>query len=105
MNAQPEGHVVRFSTCVKINEAELRWCLPIGRAMIVAKIRTKFMTTNTVCSLPIILAKVEAMRAWQVTVQRKTPYIMPFVGTQLPSRAMTMTDKNIRAKPSKQILA
>ena len=24
MNAQPAGHVVRFSTCVKMNEPELR---------------------------------------------------------------------------------
>ena len=72
MNAQPAGHVVRFSTCVKMNEPELRLCLPIGRAMIVAKIRTKFKNTKTVCSLPMILARVEAMTAWQPTVQRKT---------------------------------
>ena len=102
MKAQPAGHVVRFSTLVKMNEPELRWCLPIGKAMIVAKMRTKFITTKTVCSLPMILARVDAMRAWQATVQRKTAYMMPFVGVQLPSRAITMTDKNISEKPSVQ---
>ena len=51
MKAHPDGQVERFSTCVKMYEAELRFFWPIGRAMIVAKIRTKFMTTKTVLKL------------------------------------------------------
>lgn len=38
--------------------------------------------------------------AWQSTQARKVPYTWPFVGVQLPSRAMTMTERNIRENPS-----
>ncbi len=62
MNAHPDGQVVRFSTCVKIYEALFRELpAPIGKAMMVAKIRTKFITTNTDCNLPIHLAMVDAI--------------------------------------------
>lgn len=40
------------------------------------------------------LAMVDEIKPWQATVAKKVPYISPFVGVQLPSRAMTMTDKN-----------
>src|ERR1700761_460914 len=50
INVQPEGHVVRFSTLVKMYDALFSRCLaPIGKAMIEAKIRTKFINTKTVC--------------------------------------------------------
>lgn len=95
MNAQPDGQVVRFSTWVKMYEALFRESLaPIGKAMMVAKMSTKFITTKTVWSFPITLAMVDAIAPWQATVAKNVPYICPFVGVQLPSRAMTMTDKN-----------
>lgn len=72
IKVQPAGQVVRFSTWVKIYEAELRWSAPMGRAMMVARIKTKFMITKIVCIFPITLAMVEAIRPWQATVARKT---------------------------------
>jgi hypothetical protein len=45
----------------------------MGSAMTVAKIRTKFMTTKTVCIFPITRAIVEAIKPWHATVARKTP--------------------------------
>jgi hypothetical protein len=62
MNAHPDGQVVRFSTCVKIYEALFRDDpAPMGKAIMVAKIRTKFIITNTDCNLPITLAMVDAI--------------------------------------------
>lgn len=71
MNAHPVGHVVRFSTWVKIYDALLRALAPIGSAIMVARMRTKFITTKTVWSLPITRAMVEAIRPWVATVARK----------------------------------
>ena len=73
MKAHPDGQVVKFSTCVKMYDALFSRCFaPIGSAMMVAKISIKFMTTKTVCNLPITLAMVDAMTAWHVTVAKKT---------------------------------
>jgi len=72
MKLHPVGQVVKFSTCVKMYEALFRDFCPTGRAMIVAKISMKFMTTKTVCSFPMTLAIVDAIKAWQATVARNT---------------------------------
>lgn len=72
----------------------------MGRAMIVANIRMKFMTTKTVCSFPMILDMVEARIPWQQTQARNVPYMAPLEGVQLPSRAITMTERNMRANAS-----
>ncbi len=58
------------------------------------------MTTKTVCSFPINLDITEARTPWQITHARKTPYIAPLDGVHCPSRATTMTERNMRAKPS-----
>jgi hypothetical protein len=50
----------------------------------------KFIATKTVCSLPMILERVEASIPWQITQTRKTAYTTPFEGVQFPSRATTM---------------
>jgi len=68
--------------------------------MMVAKMRMKFMITKTVCNFPIILDIREARTPWHRTQARKTPYIAPLDGVQFPSRATTMTERNMRAKPS-----
>lgn len=74
MNVHPVGQDVRFSVCVKIYLAECRRFLaPMGSAMIVAAMRTKFMKTNTVWSLPMILDMTDERTAWQRTAARKTP--------------------------------
>ena len=72
INAQPAGQVVPFSTCVKMKLALFRCFWPIGRAIMVAKIRMKFMITNTVCNFPMTRAQVEAMKPWLATVHKKT---------------------------------
>lgn len=51
IKAHPVGQVVKFSVCAKMYWPSLRlpFCaVPIGRAMMVAKIRMKFMATKTV---------------------------------------------------------
>ena len=61
IKAQPVGQVVRFSVSAKMYEPLLRFmALPTGRAITVAKMRIKFMTTKTVCSFPMILDSVDA---------------------------------------------
>ena len=61
MNAHPVGHVVRLEVSAKMKWPSLRRFLaPIGRAMIVAAISTKFKTTKTVCNFPMILLMTEA---------------------------------------------
>ena len=72
----------------------------MGRAMIVASIKIKFAITKTVCSFPIILDIVEARTPWQQTQARNVPYMTPLEGVQLPSRATTMTERNMRANAS-----
>ena len=53
MNVHPVGQPVPFWISAKMKCAEFRWdARPIGRAIMVAKIRMKFITTKTVCSLP-----------------------------------------------------
>lgn len=65
---------VRFSVCVKTYLAECRRFLaPMGSAMMVAAMRTKFMKTNTVWSLPMILDMTDERTAWQRTAAKKTP--------------------------------
>jgi hypothetical protein len=100
MNAQPEGQVVRFAVVAKIHLASLRVLeRPIGRAMIVAKISTKFITTNAVWSLPMTLLKLLASMPWQITQARKTAYTTPWEGVQAPSVAKTGTLKSMSEKP------
>jgi len=100
MNAQPEGQVVRFAVVAKIHVASLRVLeRPIGNAMIVAKISTKFMTTNAVWSLPMTLLKLLASIPWQTTQARKTAYTTPWEGVQAPSVAKTGTLKSMSEKP------
>lgn len=67
--------------------------------MIVAKIKTKFMTTNAVCSLPMTLLKLLARTPWHKTQPRKTAYTTPWEGDQAPSVAMTATLSSMREKP------
>lgn len=100
MKAQPEGQVVRFAVVAKIHVASFRvFERPIGNAMIVAKISTKFMTTNAVWSLPITLLKLLANIPWQTTQARKTAYTTPWEGVQAPSVAKTGTLKSMSEKP------
>jgi hypothetical protein len=100
MKAHPEGQVVRFDVVAKIHVASFRVLeRPIGNAMIVAKISTKFMTTNAVCSLPITLLKLLASIPWQMTQARKTAYVTPWDGVQAPSVAKTGTLKSMSEKP------
>jgi hypothetical protein len=100
MNAQPEGQVVRFAVVAKIHLASLRVLeRPIGSAMIVAKISTKFITTNAVWSLPMTLLKLLASMPWQITQARKTAYTTPWEGVQAPSVAKTGTLKSMSEKP------
>ena len=74
IKAHPVGHVVRFAVSVKMKWPSLRRFLaPIGRAIIVATMRMKFITTKTVCSFPISFDMTEARIAWQRTQARKTP--------------------------------
>ena len=70
--AHPVGQVVKFSTCPKIYAPSLRSFFPTGKAIIVAAMRMKFMTTKTVCSFPITFARVEARIPWQSIQHRKT---------------------------------
>jgi hypothetical protein len=73
MKAQPVGQVVRLAVVANIQVASfLSLPLPIGRAMIVAKIRTKFITTNAVCSFPMTLLKLLAKIPWLTTQARNT---------------------------------
>ena len=73
INAHPVGHVVKFSVRPKIYPMEfLALAFPTGSAMIVATMRAKFMTTKTVCSLPMTRDRVEASTPWQSTAPRKT---------------------------------
>jgi hypothetical protein len=73
MNAHPVGQVVRLAVVAKIHVASFLFLeRPIGRAMIVAKMSTKFMTTNAVWSLPMTLLKLLASIPWQMTQARKT---------------------------------
>ena len=73
INAQPVGQVVRLAVVAKIQVASfLSLARPIGKAMIVAKMRTKFITTNAVCSFPITLLKLLARMPWQITQARNT---------------------------------
>jgi hypothetical protein len=75
IKAQPVGQVVKFSVCVKIYLASLRdACLPIGSAIIVAKMRIRFITTSNVCILFMTRWRVVARRAWQRIVHKKTPW-------------------------------
>jgi hypothetical protein len=71
----------------------------MGSAMIVAKIKTKFMTTNAVWSLPMTLLKLLARIPWQMTQARKTAYVTPWDGVQAPSVAKTGTLKSMSEKP------
>ena len=73
MNAQPVGQVVRLAVVAKIQVASfLSLALPIGKAIIVAKMRTKFITTKAVCSFPMTLLKLLAKIPWQITQARNT---------------------------------
>lgn len=100
MNAQPEGQVVKFAVVAKIHVASFRVLeRPIGSAMIVAKISTKFMTTKAVWSLPMTLLKLLASIPWQTTQARKTAYTTPWEGVHAPSVAKTGTLKRISEKP------
>lgn len=73
MNAHPEGHVVRLAVVAKIYSPSFRFLdRPMGRAMIVANISTKFITTKAVCSFPMTLLKLLARIPWQTTHARKT---------------------------------
>ena len=73
MNAQPVGQVVRLAVVAKIQVASfLSLALPIGKAIIVAKMRTKFITTKAVCSFPMTLLKLLAKIPWQITQAKNT---------------------------------
>jgi hypothetical protein len=100
MKAQPEGQVVKFAVVAKIHVASFRVLdRPMGSAIIVAKISTKFMTTNAVWSLPMTLLKLLASMPWQTTQARKTAYTTPWEGVQAPSVAKTGTLRSISEKP------
>jgi hypothetical protein len=73
INAHPVGQVVKFAVCAKINLPSFLLCrLPIGSAIIVAKISTKFIIVKTVCSFPIIRLKLDAITPCMSTQPRKT---------------------------------
>jgi hypothetical protein len=74
INAHPVGQVVKFAVCVKTNFPSCLLCLaPIGSAIMVAKIRMKFITTNTVWSFPMTLLNVLAKTPCIKTQARNTP--------------------------------
>lgn len=73
MKDHPVGQVVRLAVEAKIQVPLFREVeRPMGSAMIVATIRTKFITTNAVCILPMILLKLLARIPWDTTHARKT---------------------------------
>jgi hypothetical protein len=72
IKAQPWGHVVRFSSWVKMKAPLLRFAdgVATGSAMMVPRMSVRFSTTATLCSLPMILASVEARTPCDRTMQR-----------------------------------
>lgn len=56
-------------------------------------------TTNTVCSFAMPFEMVDARIPCTATQHINTTYTMPLEGFHAPSRAMTMTDRNIVANP------
>ena len=61
IKAQPVGHVVKLLVSANIKCPSLRrYLAPIGRAIIVAVMRMKFIITKTVWSFPIIFDIPEA---------------------------------------------
>jgi hypothetical protein len=114
--AHPGVHVVKFPVVPNMYLASFRWLArPIGSAITVAAMSTKLAlgvilacvfnanllpyTTKTVCKFAIAFEMVDASTPCTSTQHMKTTYTMPFEASHSPSRAMTMTETNMSAKP------